>query len=75
MSLIGKEISKHRLDDFVFLSKVAEELNLNSQTIKRWLRDEKVDGVIWGRDRRKWIVIHKESVKLIKDHRDSIKIK
>ena len=75
MTIIGKRISQENLDDFVYVVKVAKDLGLNPQTIKRWLKQKKVDGAVWGYDRRNWTCVHKDSVKLLKRYRDSVKLK
>jgi hypothetical protein len=74
MAKIGKPIGKQRLADFRRVREVAEELELNTQTLKRWLKDNRVNEVIWGRDRRNWIYIHRDSVNLIRNYRDAIHI-
>ena len=74
MAKIGKRIGEQRLADFRRVREVAEELKLNTQTLKRWLKENRVDGVIWGRDRRNWIYIHRDSIKLIREYRDAIHI-
>jgi hypothetical protein len=30
---------------------------------------------MWGKDRRGWVFVHRESVRLLRVYRDSIKIK
>ena len=74
MGKIGKRIGEQRLAEFRRVREVAEELELNTQTLKRWLKEDRVDGVVWGRDRRKWIYIHRDSVNLLRDYRDTIYI-
>ena len=72
MAEIGRRIGVERLDDYRRVSEVAEDLEINPQTLKRWLKDSVVPGVKWGRDRRQWIYIHRDSVKLLRKHRDRI---
>ena len=74
MSLIGQRIGKHRLEDFVHVNKVANELELNPQTIKRWLKNPSLPKVIWGRDRRGWVYVHRDSVKVLMDYRDGVNV-
>jgi hypothetical protein len=74
MALIGSTIGEARLDDFLPVSKVAEEVGVIAQTIKRWLKNKTVPNVTWGRDARKRIFVHKESVPLLKAYSRSIKI-
>lgn len=74
MGLLGQRIGDERLEDFVHVTKVAKDLGLIAPTIKRWLKNKVVDGVVWGRDRRNWVVIHRDSVVLLKKYRDSIKV-
>ena len=75
MSEIGKALGDQRLQDFISVSEVAAELQLNPQTVKRWLNEKRVPKVTWGKDRRGWVVVHRESVRLLRTYRDSIKIK
>lgn len=74
MGLLAKTIGDQRLEDYTHVGKVAKDLGLNPQTIKRWLKTGAVHGVVWGRDRRGWVFVHKESVKLLKSFRDSIRV-
>jgi hypothetical protein len=75
MSEIGKAIGGQHLQDFVSVREVAAELELNPQTVKHWLKTRRVPRVTWGRDRRGWVFVHLESVRLLRAYRDSIKIK
>jgi DNA-binding transcriptional regulator YhcF (GntR family) len=75
MSEIGKALGDQRLQDFISLREVAAGLGLNPQTVKRWLRDKRVLKVTWGKDRRGWVFVHRESVHLLRAYRDSIKLK
>lgn len=72
MPAVGQRIGQHRLDDFVQVSKVAEELGVHPSTVKRWLKNGTVKGVTWGRDRRGWIHVQRDSVGLLKTYRDSV---
>ena len=63
-----------RLTDFVHVSKVASDLGLNPQTIKRWLKGESVPEVVSGRDRRGWVYIHRDSIKYLIDYRDRVRL-
>jgi hypothetical protein len=74
MAEIGKTLGEQRLQDFVSVKAVAAELKLNPTTVKLWLKKKRVPQVIWGRDRRGWVFIHRDSVKLLHQYRDSIKI-
>jgi DNA-binding transcriptional regulator YhcF (GntR family) len=74
MAEIGTTIGEQRLQDFITVREVAGELKLNPQTVKRWLKEKRVPKVTWGKDRRGWVFIHRESVKLLRQYRDSIKI-
>lgn len=69
---VGQRIGVKRLDDFVRVSKVAEELDVHVSTVKRWLKAGTVKGVMWGRDRRGWIYVERDSVALLKTYRDSV---
>ena len=75
MSEIGKTLGEQRLQDFISLREVAAELGLNPQTVKHWLKNRRVSRVMWGKDRRGWVFVHRESVRLLRVYRDSIKIK
>ncbi len=75
MSEIGKALGGQRLQDFISVGEVATELQLNPQTVKHWLKEKRVQKVTWGRDRRGWVFVHRESVRLLRQYRDSIKIK
>ena len=74
MTGIGKRIGDQRLTDFRKVSEVAKELKVNTQTLKNWLKKNRVNGVVWSRDRRNWIYIHRDSVQLLRKYRDGIKI-
>lgn len=80
MAEIGKTIGEHRLQDFIPVKEAASELKLNTATIKRWLKQKNIKNikelkeVTWGRDRRGWVFIHRDSVKFLKQYRDSIKL-
>jgi excisionase family DNA binding protein len=74
MSEIGKTLGEHRLQDFVSVKKVAEQLGLNPQTIKRWLKEGRVPKVTWGRDRRNWVFILRDHIPLLQQYRDGIKL-
>lgn len=75
MSEIGKALGDQRLQDFISLREVAVELELNPQTVKRWLKEKRVPKVTWGKDRRGWVFVQHESVRLLRAYRDSIRIK
>ena len=75
MSEIGKTLGDQRLQDFISLREVAVELELNPQTVKRWLKEKRVPKITWGKDRRGWVFVHRESLRLLRAYRDSIKIK
>jgi hypothetical protein len=75
MSEIGKALGDQRLQDFLPLREVASVLELNPQTVKRWLKEKRVPRVTWGKDRRGWVFVHRESVVLLRNYRDSIRIK
>jgi hypothetical protein len=75
MSEIGKALGGQRLQDFISLREVAVEIELSPQTVKRWLKEKRVPKVTWGKDRRGWVFVHRESVRLLRAYRDSIKIK
>jgi hypothetical protein len=74
MAQIGSMIGEHRLDDFLPVSMAAAEVGVIPQTIKRWLKNKTVPNVVWGRDRRKRIFVHRESVPLLKHYSKSIKV-
>jgi len=75
MSEIGKALGDQRLPDFISVSEAAAELQLNPQTVKRWLKEKRAPKVTWGKDRRGWVFVHRESIRLLRAYRDSIKIK
>lgn len=75
MSEIGRTLGGQRLQDFIRLREVAAELELTPQTVKNWLKYKRVARVMWGKDRRGWVFVHRESVRLLRAYRDSIKIK
>ncbi len=75
MAEIGKTLGKQRLQDFVSVKKVAEQLGLNPQTIKRWLKERIVPEVSWGRDRRGWIYIYRDHIGFLEQYRDGIDTK
>lgn len=75
MGLIGKTIGAKRLIDFKPVSEVAKELKIHPTTLKRWLKMKIVKNVIWGRDRRKWIYVHKDSIRLLSEYMEQINIK
>ena len=72
MAEIGKKISYKGLKDYSILREVAEKLKLKVSTLKRWVKEEKVEGVTWGYDRRGWIIVHKDSIPAIRRYRDKI---
>lgn len=74
MAEIGTTLGEQRLQDFLSAREVAEELALNPQTIKNWLKKKRVPKVRWGKDRRGWVFIHRDSVKLLRQYRDSIRL-
>jgi excisionase family DNA binding protein len=74
MAEIGKTLGENRLQDYVSVKKVAEQLGLNPQTIKRWLKEKRVPKVKWGRDRRGWIFIFRDHVTLLQQYRDGISL-
>ena len=72
--MANKRIGQQRLGDFVPVADVAEELGMNRATIKRWLKGGKVENVAWGRDRRGWIFVSRDSIELLRAYRDSIRV-
>lgn len=72
MAKIAGTLGSGRLEDFAPVKKVAEEVGISAATLKRWLNQNKVYGVAWGRDHRKWIYVEKDSIKRLKDHKNSI---
>lgn len=72
--MANRRIGQQRLGDFVPVAKVAKELGMNRATIKRWLQGGKVENVVWGRDRRGWIFVSRDSIRLLRAYRDSIRV-
>lgn len=61
-----------KLRDYVLLKDAASRLKLKVPTLKRWLKQGNVKGVVWIKDRRGWIHVHKQSMKLVRQFRDKI---
>lgn len=74
MSFIAQKLSDERLEDFVQAKEAAKDVGVNVQTLKRWLKKSVVNGVKWGRDRRKWVYVHRDSVALLKKYSRSIRV-
>jgi hypothetical protein len=72
---IGKALGGQRLQDFIRLRGIALDLELNPQTVTRWLKEKRLPKVMWGKDRRGWVFVHRESASLLRACRDSIEIK
>lgn len=66
------EGKKFKVGDFTPVREVAEKLRTTPATIKRWLKEEKVKTVIWGRDRRQWIFVKTDDISKLKDYKESI---
>ena len=78
LSLIGRRSTKNghdstgevigKIDEFVRTSEIAAEIGVAKSTIKKTVKESKVTGVKWGRDRNGVVMVHRESVVLIHRH-------
>lgn len=74
MSLIGQKALDGRRADFITASAAAAEVGVSASTVKKWLKERRVPGVEWGRDRNGWILVSKESLPLLRKHFDGVKL-
>ena len=74
MAVIGKTVTGKGVKEYLTLREVAAKLKLKPSTLKRWLKEGKIAGVIWGYDRRNWVIIHRKGIPLIRKYRDRIDI-
>ena len=63
---------KYKISDFTPVREAAEKIGVTASTLKRWLKKEEVDGIIWGRDKRGWIFVKTDQISLLKDHKESV---
>jgi DNA-binding transcriptional regulator YhcF (GntR family) len=74
MAQIGGTIGSGRRDDFASVREAAEEVGINPTTLKRWLKEKKVPGVVWGKDARGWLLVEKKSISKLKEHKNEVHI-
>jgi len=74
MAEIAGRLGAGRLDDFSKVKDAAAEVGVTAETLKRWLRQEKVRGVNWGRDNRNWIWVAKADIPKLKTYKTEIRL-
>jgi excisionase family DNA binding protein len=74
MVVIGKKPDNKGLKEFITVKDAAQKLKVKVPTLKRWLKDEKITGVVLGRNNRGWILVHRNSLPLIRQYRDKVEI-
>lgn len=65
-------VSLDRLEDFLEVSAVAEDLGVEPSLVRRWLISGVVPGVVWGQTGDGRLFVHPESVKRLKRHEEKL---
>lgn len=71
---IGGVIGSGRRDDFTTVREAAAEIGIHQTTLKRWLRENTVPGVVWGRDSRGWILVEQFSISKLRNYNNRVHI-